>query len=453
MDSILLSQQMLLRGLELTLPGDYALKENVYFSPSFPANTTNWHSFAVYEGLERPCGIRVMANDVTLNLKDFTLSGSSEVTQGLVLIYVQPGVRNFTLLGGTLQLCSIGVFTDSLCSATLIQDIVISNFTQKGVLAYSPQGLTIERCIVGPNLSDLAYVSQETLDLARYSEFVKARDLRAWATSFDDLKVHETSHVVGIDIVPDALHDSPYPPEVNSGADIQLTDVRVQKLTMYMREHSILVSKNVISGEALLAFGSFGEPLPEWYTLRRGAAARKIPNRRSFYPSLVPTPNPWTLTSDFPSNTADDLVQSWKTIWVRGVDRQGSALRGVQGVLIAGVSHDTIALSNLSVEEPVIKVLSSRVRSPAPRDIEARDLTVNLKASRVAIAPAKGSLKAPNETRTCCSTSTTQEKIIAGLYLTRGSNSSSRAGYPPSNVPPIYQGSVAGVYAPSPLPM
>ena len=452
MDAVGLTQEMLSNGYQIRLPGTFVLRGNVYFSPPKPPTTENWAEFSFFEGSLKPCGISVAADDVTLDLGGFSLSGCSEATQGLVLVHVLPGVRNFTLLRGSLQLCFAAVLVDSFCAATTLQGLFVSNFEQKGVVAYSPQGITIENCVVGPNLSELRYASQETRDLVSYGPFVKARDLYAWANSSDDPKVVETSHLVGIDIAPDALRDSPFPPDDNTGADVVITNVQVQQLTMHVREHSILASIGLRTGEPLFAYGLRGERLPEWYALRRGAPFRDIggsvPYQPGFYPSLAAPLDPWELFADYPMNAATgELYEPRKTVWVRGVDRVGVALRGAQGVLIAGVPPSSITFSNVSVQEPVVKTLPARVLLPAPKGIEARDLTVTTKASKIVVVPAAGFLNQTRAPSSCCTASSTPGKLLAGLFEMRASNVSSRAGYPPGNVAPTHRGGVFGVSA------
>lgn len=464
MDSVGLTQQMLAQGFQILVPGAYALQQNVYLSPPKPPSSLNWQAFTLTGAPPRPCGIVVAANDVTLDLGGYVLSGCSEVTQGLVLVYVQPGVQNFTLLNGSLQVCAVAVLLDGLCASTTLRGLTIANFTQKGVLSYSPQGLALTNCVVGPNLSERQYASQETVDLVSYGPFVKARDLCAWACFSDDLKVQEEAHVVGVDVCPGELQDSPYPPQENTGSNVSLTNVQVLQLTMYAREHSIVASVGLRSGSVAFATGLRGEPLPEWYVLRRGAPASSkqlsllapvgqllfVP----YYPSLTPALDPWTLTQDFAINVADDeLFEPQRTVWVRGVDRTGSALRGAQGVLVAGVPPAEISFSNVVVAEPVVKVLAPRVLLPPPKGIEARDLVVTLKATRVAVVPARGTVTTSAPAVTCCADNITSEQLLASLFEYRRSNYSSRAGYPPGNVPPLYAGSIFGVNAAKPIPI
>ncbi|NBU17166.1 MAG: hypothetical protein EBS48_09195 [Actinobacteria bacterium] len=458
MDSVDLTQEMLATGYQIRLPGTFVLKGQVYFSPPRPPTPETWSEFTFFEGALRPCGVSVAANDVTLDLGGFGLSGCSDVTQGLVLVYVAPGVQNFTLRNGALRLCFAGVLVDSFCRATTLRGLSVSSFEQKGIVAYSPQGIAVEDCSVGPNLSEFLYASQETQALLGYGPFVRARDLCAWADFSDDLKVVETSHLVGIDISPDVPRDSPFPPQENTGTGVVLTNVQVLQLTMHLREHSILASVGLRTGEPLFAYGLRGERLPEWYVLRRGAPFREGSGSQyvlPFYPSLTPVPDPWTLTTDYGISVAEDeLYEPRRTVWVRGVDRTGTALRGAQGILVAGVAADEVTFADVFVQEPVVKVLSSRVLLPAPKGVEARDLTVTTKASKIVVAPARGSLaQASAPQPSCCAVRASPAQLFASLYQIKTSNFSTRAGHPPGNVPPVYQGSVLGVNAATPVPI
>jgi hypothetical protein len=151
------------------------------------------------------------------------------------------------------------------------------------------------------------------------------------------------------------------------------------------------------------------------------------------------------LFTDYPMNVAvDELYEPRKTVWVRGVDRVGVALRGAQGILVAGVPPGSITFSNVSVQEPVVKILPARVLLPPPKGIEARDLTVTTKASKIVVVPARGSLLRESAPSTCCTASSTPGKLLAGLFELRTSNVSSRPGYPPGNVPPVHRGAVFG---------
>jgi len=456
MDSVGLTQEMLARGYQIRLPGTFVLQEPVFLSPPKPPAPETWSEFASFEGALRPCGVAVAASDVTLDLGGFALSGCSDVTQGLVLVYVAPGVQNFTLRNGALQLCFAGVFVDALCGATTLQGLSVAAFEQKGVVAYSPQGITIADCTVGPNLSEFLYASQETQALLSYGPFVRARDLCAWADFSDDLRVVETSHLVGIDVAPDGAQDSPFPPQANTGTGVVLSNVQVLQLTMHVREHSILASVGLRTGDPVYAYGLRGEHLPEWYVLRRGATFKEgTAYIQPFYPSLTPAPDPWTLTTDYPVNVAEDeLYEPRRTVWVRGVDRTGTALRGAQGILVAGVAPDEVTFTNVSVQQPVVKTLSARVLLPPPGGVEARDLTVTTKASKIVVAPARGSLaQAAGAPASCCTARASPAQLFASLYQIRTSNFSTRAGSPPGNVPPVYQGSVFGVNAAKPVPI
>ena len=444
MEAVSLTQKLLGRGFEVSLPGVYRLVEDVFVSLPFPVNISNWTVFS--SNHPYPCVVKVLADDVTLDLGGFTLSGGSETTQGLVLVTVSPAVQRFTLVGGSLRLCAIGVFLEAFCSDVLLQQLQISDFVTRGVLSYSPQGLTVQACSIGPNLSELSLVSQETFDLLQYASYVRAAELCCWERYPGNLKALEESHVVGIDVAPEG-YDSPYPPPQNTGSGVVLRNVSVATLTLYVREHSIAGLVDPRTGAVTYAVGATGDVLPEWYLLRRLAAPRaESKTQSSLYPLLAPEQRPWTLTTDFPINVAAEGPQLQRPVWVRGVDRVGNPLRGAQGVLIAGVPADSVTLSDVSVQEPVVKTLEPRVLRPPPRGVEARDLRVTTKATRIAVVPAKSYDDVPPTA--CCPVNTNQAKIFASLFEFRGAAFSSRAGYPPGRVPPIYQGSVYGVNAP-----
>jgi hypothetical protein len=318
MVSVSITQGMVAKGYVVPMPGTYSLQQTLFVSiPALPSEK-NWAVFA--QG--RPCAMSVQADGVTLDLNGFTLAASTEHSRGLVLVHVAPGVKNFSVINGYLQTCSIGVFFELGCVSGTVRDLSISNFLEKGILSYSPQGLTIANCVVGPNLSKFATMSQELYTLILYGTALRPSEVRAWQNFSDDLSLAETSHVAGIAIVPDAAHDAPYPVEVDTGSGVVLDGVRVLELTMNFREHSLLLGVGAVTNTVTKATGVLGEVLPEWYVLRRTASRRL---QTGFYPSLEEPQRAFITdahgflinTGDFP----DDETQV--TSWLRGVDREG----------------------------------------------------------------------------------------------------------------------------------
>jgi hypothetical protein len=255
--------------------------------------------------------------------------------------------------------------------------------------------------------------------------------------------------VAGIDISPED-GDSPYPPAKNTGQNVTIRNVRVSRLVLNIREHSITGSLSMSTGALTYAVGMLGEILPEWYRLRRKAFARRGGEPQWSYPSLNREARPRLLTTEFPIKVAGGSPpDDQRPVWVRGVDRIGKPLRGAQGILVAGVLNDSVTFSNVFVEDPVVRTLPARVILPAPSGVENIDLRVTNKASRVAVVPARTFTDAP--ATACCSVNTTQNKVISSLSLFSGASFSIRAGYPPGGTPPLFQGTMFGVNAPRPL--
>jgi hypothetical protein len=179
------------------------------------------------------------------------------------------------------------------------------------------------------------------------------------------------------------------------------------------------------------ATGALGEVLPEWYVLRRTGSSRV---RAGFYPSLE-EPRRAFITSSrgFLINTGDvpDYEQQ-VTSWVRGVDREGNAVRGVQAVLIVGAGKPM--LTDVVTEMPVFATLSSRVLLPAPKFVEKLDLASAKRAFDIVILPAPPPVDVP-----CCS------RIGAAAYFSKESVQFNVL--PQGNVNPLLTGSIYGVNA------
>jgi len=420
-----ITESMISTGYIIRKPGTYTLQQTLFVSvPALPS-ASNWTVFA----LERPCAISVRADNVTLDLQGFTLAASTEHSRGLVLVHVAAGVKNFTLTNGNLMTCCIGVLFEAACVAGAVTNLSVSNFLEKGILSYSPQGLTISGCVIGPNLSSFATMSQELYELILYGSALKPSEVRAWQTFSDNLPLAETSHVVGIDIVPDAAHDTPYQVSANSGYGVVLENVSVLKLTMNFREHSLLLGVGSFTNAVSKATGALGEVLPEWYLLRRTGSRRL---RLGFYPPLDEPQHAFiTDAGGFRINTGEQPdYEPQVTSWVRGVDRLGNGVRGVQAILIVGAGKPT--LTNVTTEMPVFATLPSRVLLPAPKYVEKLDLAAAKKAFGLVVLPA-----VPPPDLPCCPT------IGAAAYFSR-----ERASFnvqPQGNVNPLLTGSNYGV--------
>lgn len=393
----LLTQDLLARGYAITLAGTYALASPIYVSVPTAPSAKNWSAFA--QG--RPCVISVRAHDVVVDLRWNLLAAATELARGLVLVYVAPGVQNVRIMNGTLGTCGIGIFLDTACAAAAVTFVTTAQFLEKGILAYSPQGLVIEDCIVGPNLSALS-VSQELDALRLYG--VAPAAIAGWQASEDDLPLPETAHVAGISIVPDAAHDAPFPVPANTGSGVQLTRVDVLPLTMYFREHSLLLGLGAVTGAVTKASGVLGEVLPEYYALRRAVAQRM---QKGFYPSLAePQRSFVTDAGGFLINTGyEGGPEEQVTTWVRGVDREGNAVRGVQAVLIVGAG--TPVLTAVEAATPVFVALRPRVRLP-PRHVPKSDLASAKRAFGIVVLPAD-----PPAPQPCC------PDIGAAAYFSR----------------------------------
>ena len=427
MSAVSISQAMIAQGYVVPMPGTYVLQQTLFVSvPALPSEK-NWAVFA--QG--RPCAIGIRTDDVTLDLNGFTLEASTEHTWGLVLVHVAAGVKNFSIANGHLRTCSIGVFFEIGCVAGKVQDMSISNFLEKGILSYSPRGLTITNCTVGPNMGRFTTMSQELYALTLYGSALKPSEVRAWQNFSDDLSLAETAHVAGIAVVPDAAHDAPYPVEVDTGSDVVLDGVRVFRLRMHFREHSLLLGVGTVTNAVTKATGTLGEVLPEWYVLRRTGSNRV---RAGFYPSLEEPQRAFiTDAHGFLINTGDvPDYEPQVTSWVQGVDREGNAVRGVQAILIVGAGKPT--LTDVVTEMPVFATLSPRVLLPAPKFVEKLDLASAKRAFDIVILPAPPPVDVP-----CCS------RIGAAAYFSRESVQFNVQ--PQGNVNPLLTGSIYGVNA------
>ena len=427
MTTVYITEQMVSTGHIISMAGTYSLQQTLFISvPALPSEK-NWVVFA--QG--RPCAISILADDVVLDLNGFALAASTEHTQGLVLVHVAAGVKNCTVTNGDLMTCSIGVFFELACVAGTVQNISVSNFLEKGILSYSPQGLTISNCTIGPNLSRFTTMSQELYALVLYGAALKPAEVCAWQNFSDDLSLAETSHVAGISIVPDAAHDAPYAVPVDTGGAVVLDGVTVLKLTMNFREHSLLLGVGTITNTVTKASGVLREVLPEWYVLRRTASRRL---RLGFYPSLEEPRHAFiTDSSGFLINTGDAPdYEPLVTSWVRGVDREGNAVRGVQAVLIVGMGKPT--LTDVVTEMPVFATLSSRVLLPAPKFVEKLDLASAKRAFNVVVLPAP-----PPPVTRCCS------RIGAAAYFSRENIQFNVQ--PTATVAPFATGTIYGVNA------
>jgi len=423
------SEDMVAKGFVITTPGHYFLASSLFVGvPALPS-ASNWNVFAG----GRPCAIDVRADDVVLDLQSHLLAASTEHSQGLVLVHVAAQTRNVVIQNGHLMTCAVGVLLEQGCQNSTLQNLIITNFLEKGVLAYSPQGLSITSCVVGPNLSSFYTLSQELYTLVLYGAALRPADVRAWSAFSDNLSLAETSHVAGIAVVPDAAHEAPYPVATDTGSGVVLTDVDVQELTMNFREHSLLLGLSLATGAARKARGILGEVLPEWYLLRREAARRL---QLGFYPSLLPPARPFiTDVGGFLINTGDEPADLQATAWVRGVDREGNAVRGVQAVLVVGAG--TPVLTNVTAATPVFRELLPRVLLPAPRGVENTDLAVSRRASGILVLPAPP--PAPATSANCCS----RAGAAAQFSQTRVRFNVQ----PQGNVNPLLTGSISGVNA------
>jgi len=428
MTGVYITQQMMSQGHVVRMGGTYKLQQTLFVSVPAPPSEKNWSVFSE----SRPCAISVMADDVTLDLNGFTLSASTEHSWGLILVHVAPRVKNFTLVNGHLMTCGIGVFFEVACVAGVVCDVSISNFLENGILSYSPQGLTITRCTVGPNLYRYATMSQELYALILYGSALKPSEVCAWQNFSDDLPLAETSHVAGIAVVPDAAHNAPYPVQIDTGSGVVLDGVKVLKLTMNFREHSLLLFVDTVPNTTSKATGVLGEVLPEWYVLRRSASRRL---QFGSYPSLEEPRKAFISSENGLLINTGGVAQAeglQVTTWVRGVDREGNAVRGVQAILIVGAGTPT--LTDVVTEPPVFCTLSSRVILPAPKFVEKLDLTSAKRAFDVVVLPAL-----PAQVLPCCPT------IGAAPFFSReGAQFNVQ---PQGNINPFLTGSVYGVNA------
>ena len=386
-----LTAEKVAKGLILSQPGRYVATEALLVSaPVFPAAQPL--AWKVFVG-ERPCVLSVQASDVTLDLDFKTLSNSSDQVGGLVLICVGEGCVNVRVENAVLGRCAVGVFFGRGCVDASVSMTSIADFAEKAVLAYSPKGLTLADVVVGENLSQLSE-SQESYALRAYGDYVTPAGKAGWAAFHDNLPYEEQAHVCGICVVPDMDAEAPYPVSVDTGEGVTLERVQVAELTMYFRNHSLMVSV-LPDGAVRKARGRLGEPLADWYKLRWFASAKNAPLR--YYPPLEYCEQPRSFITDaggFQMNTGTQPAEDEVTAQVVGVDRNGSAVRGVQALLFVGCGTPT--LTAVTAARPVLKTLTPRVL-PCPVRCQVVDLAVSKAAAKLLV------LAAPLPDPACCS--------------------------------------------------
>lgn len=376
----------LIAGLVLGESGDYVLEGSAALRlPIFPTDQS-WPVW--FEA--RPCVLRIDASDVTLDLGGFELSVANDQPQGAVLIGVKAGASNVTVKNGALGRSSVGLFFALRCRAGSASDLSIRDFAESGLTAYSPQGFALRDVTIGPNLIALG-VSQETFALQAYGAAVSSAVLEAWRANPDNLAVQEVSHLTGVAIVPDAAGDAPNYPFADTSTEVVLQNVSVGPLQMYYREHSIRLGVTS-QGVARLAVGSFEEPLAEVYDIRL-AAAKKL--GVGYLPSLDCAPSArHANVGGLLLNVGDGglgLAEA-ATAWLRGVDRDGGALRGAQAVLLVGCG--AAILTDVSAAMPSVTPLPPRV-SLRPGGCQIVSLMVSTRAMALVELPAPPA-------RACC---------------------------------------------------
>jgi len=246
---------------------------------------------------------------------------------------------------------------------------------------------------VGENLSQLGE-SQESYALQAYGDYVTPAGKAGWAAFHDNLPYEEQAHVCGVCVVPDVDSEAPYPVSADTGEGVVLERVQVAALTMYFRNHSMMVSV-LADGTVRKARGRLGEPLADWYKLRWFASAKNAPLR--YFPPLEYCERPRPFITDaggFQMNTGTQPAEEETTAQVVGVDRYGSAVRGVQALLFVGCGTPT--LTAVTAERPVLKTLAPRVL-PCPVRCQVVDLAVSKTAAKLVV------LSAPAPDPKCCS--------------------------------------------------
>ena len=391
-------------GLVISRPGIYTVTEPLVVDlPPFPTPAT----WAVYvEG--RPCGIAVQSSDVLIDFAYQSFACSSEHVFGLALVGVAPGSANVLLRDLNFGLCGVGVLFGLGCARCAVEHGALVNFAQRGVLAYSPQGLLLTDLVVGPNLSQLAE-SQESFALACYGDYVTPAGKQGWQNFPDNLPLQEESAVAGVAVVPSAAADAPRQPLTNTGADVVLERVQVLQLSMVFRQHSVLAS--LFRGNALplrQAAGRLGEPLPDWYRLRWYGSldAGNVPAPLAYFPSpelCAPAPSFITDAGGFLMNTGDSPLDEQRTVQFVGVDRNGAPLCGVQALLFVGCGEPT--LTAVSAVTPVLQTLTPRL---LPVLCERKDLTIYARAAKLLVVPA------PLTSVGCCSALGATGGVAAG---------------------------------------
>ena len=372
-------------GLVISRPGIYTVTEPLLVElPPFPTAAT----WAVYvEG--RPCGISVQSSDVLIDFAYHSFACSSEHVFGLALVGVAPGSANVLLRDLNFGLCGVGVLFGLGCSRCSVEYGTLTNFTQRGILVYSPQGLLLTDLIIGPNLSDLTQ-SQESFALASYGDYVTPVGKQGWQDFTDNLPLQEEAAVAGVAVVPSASADAPRQPLVDTGSDVVLERVQVLQLTMVFRQHSVLAS--LFRGNVLplrLATGRLGEPLPDWYRLRWYGSLDQgnKPAPNAYFPSpelCAPAPAFITDAGGFLMNTGDSPLDVQRTVQFVGVDRNSAPLCGVQGLLFVGCGEPT--LTAVSSATPLLQTLTPRL---LPVLCDRQDLTVYARAAKLLVVPAQ----------------------------------------------------------------
>jgi len=372
-------------GLVISRPGIYTVVEPLVVDlPPFP-NASSW---AVYlEG--RPCGISVQSSDVLIDFAYHSFACASEHVFGLALVGVAPGSANVMLRDLNFGLCGVGVLFGLGCSRCSVEFGTLANFSQRGILAYSPRGLLLTDLVIGPNLSNLAE-SQESFALESYGDHVTPAGKQGWRAFADNLPLQEEAAVAGVAVVPSAAADAPRQPPADTGSDVVLERVQVLQLTMVFRQHSVLAS--LFRGNALplrLATGRLGEPLPDWYRLRwYGSLDRgNAPAPLAYFPSpelCAPAPAFITDAGGFLMNTGDSPLDVQRTVQFVGVDRNGAPLCGVQGLLFVGCGEPT--LTAVSAVTPLLQTLTPRL---LPVLCDRQDLTVYARAAKLLVVSAQ----------------------------------------------------------------
>jgi hypothetical protein len=310
---------------------------------------------------------------------DFRSLGNADERVGrLALVAVAPGLSNVTVSNAVLGYCAVGVLFGYGCSGVAVRMLSVSNFAEKGVLAYSPAGLLVADAVVGPNLSTLA-ASQESAALQAYGDRVTPAGREGWAAFHDNLALEERGHVAGVCVVPSADQEAPVQPATDTGSGVVLERVQVLPLVAHLREHSFLVSVSS-DGTVKKARGRLGEPLADWYKLRWWASLKDAPLRH--LPPLELCEPPHAFVTDVGGGPMNSSAESVVTVTTRvvGVDREGDALRGAQALLFVGCGAPE--LTAVTAAAPTVRQLAARTL-PCPVRCPTVDLAVSKRASGV----------------------------------------------------------------------